>query len=121
MDSILPRLKMLSPGTVIPKPKSKGEFTIKGWGKRKRQDALIYWVPNHGDQLKPHQKGITVDEWEQAYRQLLDRGEFTREWFNEHMHRCSIEGGCNFTTIGGIFTLFGLAVYNERGLYRKLV
>lgn len=119
MDSILPKLQRLSPGTVIPKPEAKAEFTVKGWGKRNGETALIYSIPNHSDPQKPYQKGVTAGEWEQAYRRLLTTGEFTREWFNTNMPRCSKEGACNFTTIGGIFSLFDLAAYECRGVYRK--
>ena len=119
MDSILLKLQRLSPGTVIPKPEAKAEFTVKGWGKRNGETALIYLIPNHSDPQKPYQKGVTAGEWEQAYRRLLTTGEFTREWFDAHMPRCSKEGPCNFTTIGGIFSLFDLATYERRGVYRK--
>jgi hypothetical protein len=71
-------------------------------------------IPNHSDSQQPHQKGITAGEWEQAYRRLLTTGEFTREWFDTNMHRCSNEGSCNFTTIGGIFSLLGLAAYEAK-------
>src|SRR5260370_23207307 len=121
MDSILPRLQRLSPGTVIPKPEAKGDFTIKCWGERNGETALIYLIPNHRNPRKPNEKGITAVEWEQAYRQLLTTGEFTREWFNAHMRRCSEEGACNFTTIGGIFSLLDIAAHQSRGWYRKLV
>src|SRR6266516_1762527 len=98
MDSIILKLQRLSPGTVIPKPEAKGEFIIKGWGKRRGQPALVYFIPNHANLEQPHEKGVNKLEWEQAYRQLLDGGEFTRKWFDVHMLRCSKEGSCNFTT-----------------------
>jgi len=94
---------------------------VKGWGKRNGQSALIYLIPNNSDPGKPYEKGITTEEWEQAYQRLLTAGEFTREWFVAHMPRCSREGTCNFTTIGGIFSLFDLAAYDSRGIYRKIV
>jgi hypothetical protein len=121
MDSILLKLHQLSPGTVIPKPEAKGEFTIKGWGKRGGQPALVYFIPNHANPEQPHEKGVNTLEWEQAYRQLRDTGEFTRKWYDRHMPRCSNEGPCNFTTIGGIFSLLGLANYESKGVYRCAV
>jgi hypothetical protein len=121
MDSILPMLQQLSPGTVIPKPEAKAEFTVKGWGKRRSEIALIYLIPNHSTPGKHNEKGITVGEWERAYRQLLTTGRFTRQWFNGQMRRCSREGSCNFTTIGGIFSLLNIAVYESKGVYRKVV
>lgn len=57
---------------------------------------------------------------EQAHRQLINTGEFTKEWFDGHMPRCAAEGSCNFTTIGGVLTLLGVAVYESRGVYRIL-
>jgi hypothetical protein len=119
MDSILPKLRRLSPGTVIPKPEAHGEFKVKGWGKRDGETALIYLIPNHKAFQKPYEKGITAGEWEQAHCQLLTTGELTREWFNVHMLRCAKES-CNFTTIGGILSLLGLAEYGGRGVYRKV-
>ena len=113
-------LQRLSPGTVIPKPEAKDEFTVKGWGKRNGETAPIYFIPNHSDPGKPHEKGVTAGEFEQAYRQLLTTGEFTRKWSNVNMPRCSKEGACNFTTIGGIFSLLDLAAYESRGVYRKV-
>jgi hypothetical protein len=121
MESILLKLQGLSPGTVIPKPEAKGDFTIKGWGRRRRQPALVYFVPNHRNPEKPTEMGINTLEWEQAYQQLLDTGEFTRKWFNFRLARCANEGSCNFTTIGGIFSLLGLATYEPKGVYRSVV
>ena len=93
---------------------------MKSWGKRKGEDALIYRIPNRKDPAKPYEKGITVKEWEQAFRQLVDTGEFTKAWFDANMRRCPNEGSCNSTTIGGIFSLLGLADYGGRGVYRRL-
>ena len=36
------------------------------------------------------------------------------------MTECSKTDPCNFTTIGGIFVLLGLAARDGRGIYRKL-
>ena len=113
-------LQKLTPGTVIPKPAAKSEFSIKGWGKRAGETALVYLIPNHTNTAKPYQKGVTVSEWEEAYRELTSSGELTKEWFDAHLPRCHEEGSCNFTTIGGIFSLLGIAEYKERGMYRKV-
>jgi hypothetical protein len=53
MYSIVPKLKCLAPGTVIPKPEAKDDFTLKGWGKRNGESALIYLIPNHSDPQRP--------------------------------------------------------------------
>jgi hypothetical protein len=51
-----------------------------------------------------------------AFGQIEGTGEFTRRWFKSEMRACDNVGGCNFTTIGGIFQLLGIAEY-QRGKY----
>ncbi len=102
----------LTPGTVIPKPQATADFTIKGWGKRRREVAIIYRIPNLKGG-KAYEKGITVSELKSAFSQLVARGTFERKWFNTHLSACAKEGGCNFTTIGGIFELPGYASYKS--------
>ena len=114
---IIEEIRKLKPGTVIPKPKSTSEFRIKSWGKRRGEDALTYWVPNHKNPAKPLVKGITVLEFSRAYEQLLQDARLTRKWFNVNLEACAREGPCNFTTIGGIFQLLGVAHYDRSGTY----
>lgn len=116
VDSFLIYLKNLEPGTLIPKPKSQSHI-IKGWGNRREEEALIYCIPNQKHPFKPSEKGITLSEWTKAFKKIID-GEFSRKWFRENMKSCNGEGGCNFTTIGGIFMLAELARY-EQGIYKK--
>jgi len=108
----------VTPGTVIPKPQGRADFIVKAWGVRRGERALIYTIPNHKTPTKPYQKGITVSEWLQAFEHLTDAGDFSRSWFERSMPACAKEGGCNFTTIGGIFELLGHAAY-DRGTYRS--
>jgi hypothetical protein len=116
-SAILDRLEReIIPGMTIPKPKATSDFTVKGWGKRRGEWALIYEIPNHKSPTKPYQKGVTTSEWEQAFAQINASGELSRSWFDAHMPACAKEGGCNFTTIGGIFELLGMAEY-RRGCY----
>ncbi len=115
---IADQLARIEPGTVIPKPRAKGEFVVKGWGTRRGERALIYRIPNNKNPGRPYEKGITVSEFEQAYEKIMTSGEFSSRWFNENMNECSKEGSCNFTTIGGIFQLLGLAGYNL-GVYMR--
>ena len=119
MKMLLARLeKEITPGTVIPKPQARSDFFVKGWGMRRGERSLIYTIPNHKIPAKPYQKGITEFEWITAFEQLRGAGEFTRLWFERSMPACAIEGGCNFTTIGGVFELLGYATY-DRGTYRS--
>ena len=114
---IIEKIQGLKQGTVIPKPKANSDFKIKGWGKRRGESALIYWIPNHKSPDKPLIKGITVTEFERAYAQLLASTQFTRQWFNTNLDACAKEGSCNFTTIGGIFQLLDVAHYVGPGTY----
>ena len=110
------RLKLLS-GVVIPKPAATADFIVKGWGRRRGDVALVYLIPNHTDPEKPHEKGITEEEFEVAYTQLTKAGELTRSWFNASLPACAKEGACNFTTVGGVFQLLGVAEYSRLGVY----
>lgn len=109
------------PGTVIPKPDAKADFKVKGWGRRRGECALIYFVPNHENPRSPYENGITESEWEQAYQQIIKNGEFSRRWFEQNMEACNDEGGCNFTTIGGIFELLGIAYYERPAYMRNIL
>lgn len=111
--------RRIRPGTVIPKPKARGEFVVKGWGWRRDERALIYLVPNHKNPSRPYQKGITVSEWKMASAQLSRTGVFTRKWFRESLAGRHGEETCNFTSIGGIFEMLGIARYAGPGAYRK--
>lgn len=115
---VLELIKGLPAGTVIPKPFALGEFVIKGWGKRRGSDALIYYIPNRSVGGAPYQKGIAVDEWVRAIEVLTVEGQLSAQWAKVNLSGCLKEGYCNFTTIGGIFQLLGFAVYAGSGVYR---
>ncbi|WP_297338715.1 hypothetical protein [Pseudophaeobacter sp.] len=112
-------IKEIPVGTLIPKPKS-GQAEIARWGIRRRSPALIYQIPNHQIPTNPHKKGVTIEEFRKAFEQLMQSGEFKRSWFEDHLPACRKEGSCNFTTIGGIFSLIGLSEYAGPGRYRAL-
>ena len=111
--------KTILPGTVIPKPEAKSAFIVKNWGRRRGEEALVYLIPNHVNPGKPREKGIALSEFRRAYDELQRAEKLTRTWFNNNLVACSKEGGCNFTTIGGIFQLLGVAKYSGRGVYLK--
>ena len=103
MCEIIDRLEAeVMPGSVIPKPKTGREYRVKGWGTRRGERALIYFIPSRNES-KPYQKGVTVSEWKRAYEQLVSAGELRRSWFKSALPACNREGSCNFTTIGGVF------------------
>ena len=109
--------RVAPPGTEIPKPAARKPFRVKGWGQRRGEEALIYTIPNHREPRSPHEKGVTAGELDAAYAQLRSTGELTHRWFAKHLPKCAAEGSCNFTTIGGLFELLGVASYVGRGLY----
>ena len=113
-------LRIAMPGTVIPKPKAEAKFLVKGVGMRRGEQAIVYAVPNHIHPLRPGEKGINISEFEAAYKQLMDAGELTREWFRENLPECDREGTCNFTTVGGLFVLLGKAKYDGPGRYARV-
>lgn len=117
MDIVQEIRTKIQPGMIIPKPAAKADFIVKGWGKRRGEEALVYLIPNHANSAKPYPKGITVSEWRYAYEHIRNGENFTRQWFDRNMRECAKEGGCNFTTIGGIFELLGLATYAGSGAY----
>jgi hypothetical protein len=112
------RFLTLQPGAEIPKPEADEPFRVSGWGTRRGADALIYEIPNRKGG-RPYKKGVTTEEFFAACHRLRTHGEFTAEWARAHLGACVAEGWCNFTTIGGIMELFGLARYAARGRYEK--
>ena len=117
-QDIRQQIEALKPETPIPKPMSDDSSRIARWGIRRSEHALIYSMPNHKGPEKRHEKGVTISEFQQAFKQLQDTGFFSRQWFNANMVACCKEGSCNFTTIGGIFQLIALAEYDCKGWYR---
>jgi hypothetical protein len=85
-----------------------------------RDATLAEGTVNHTNPSKPYEEGITLAEWVASYDYLIGKGEITRKWFDRSLTRCSSEGGCNLTTIGGILCLLGIARYAQRGVCRKV-
>ena len=108
------------PGTVIPKPLTDAEHRVIGWGIRRGERALFYSIPNHKNPERPYAKAVTESVWQQAYEQLKSTGKFGYSWFISAMPECFKIGACNFTTIGGIVMLLGIAERSASGIYRKL-
>jgi hypothetical protein len=105
-----------APGSEIPKPNALAPFLIKGMGTRRGEAALIYMIPSHTGR-RPYEKGITFSEFTLAHAELERSGEFTTKWFKTHLAGCAKEGSCNFTSIGGVLEMLGLARYSARGRY----
>lgn len=113
-------IRLIPPGTAIPKPAAKGNFIVKGVGIRRGEEAIVYFIPNNKSPEKPYEKGITKTEFETALAELNLNGEISRKWFSDTFPRSNKEGPCNFTTLGGFLILLNLAQYCGSGLYKRL-
>ena len=120
-EELIEKVKSFPSGTIIPKPQSENEFTIKGLGRRRNEEALIYKIPTNKPDKYPngHEKGITFKELYSSYITLQETSRFERKWLADTFPKCVQEGPCNFTTIGGIFELLGVAQYDKPGCYRR--
>ena len=107
------------PGTVIPKPQSADKYVIKGWGKSRGEDAIVYQLPMKPYSKKASTKRIPVSAFMRTFDKLTNNGEISRTWFRKEFPDLDKDGSCNFTTIGGIFILLGEAVYMGEGFYES--
>lgn len=114
---LIERVRALQAGAVIPKPEATADFRLKGWGRRRGGGALIYRIPDQRSAETRLEKRITVTEFARAYEELELSGQFTRSWFNLNLPAAANEGGCNYTTFGGVFSFLGLAKDGALGEY----
>ena len=115
-DGIVDRIRIEIRET-IPKPKAM-PYRVKGWGRRRGEPALVYFIPNRKDPKRPYEKGISESEFVSVHNRINEAGEFRRDWFENNLQACAGEGPCNFTTIGGVFERLGKAAYAGQGVYR---
>lgn len=100
----------------IPKPKTESQF-IKGLGNRRKEQAIIYKIPNNKKPGKFNEKGITKSEINFAFKIIYTKGIFRKVDFNRYLPECAKEGDCNFTTIGGLLQMLDIAYYEEGTYY----
>jgi hypothetical protein len=101
-------LKCLPIGTAIPKVESSRKYRIKRWSYRNGEEWLSYTVAN---------KSIRVSWIRECFDELGRTGELRTQWFRDSFYDGKDLGGCNFTTIGGLFVLIGIAQRAGTGLY----
>jgi hypothetical protein len=95
-------------------------YVVKGLGKRRGQDALVYQIRNSHKPTKPSEKGVNESEWQKAYDRLMQNGDFSRKWFETGMKDCADGQPCNFAAIGKTFVSLGLAEYEDgSGTYTR--
>lgn len=111
---ILNRLEEIPPYTAIPLPRS-GEARFVKWSNKQADRAIVYERPNRRNTNRHfYQRRVALSEFHAAYERLRETGEFTREWFQGPRKGASSD----FTVIGGIFELIGVATYAGPGTYR---
>jgi hypothetical protein len=115
---LISRIKAVAtPGTRIPKPKSNGIYVVLGWTVSRGEEALVYRIPKRPGTKRASQKRIPVSAFEEAFAELTKSGTLTRRWFRASFPVLDHDGGCNFTTIGGVFELLGEARFVQSGVY----
>src|ERR1017187_2252716 len=101
-------LKRLPIGTSIPKVESTKNYQIKAWYYKDGEEQFSYTVAN---------KAFPVSWICGCFEELRKTGELRTAWFRESFYDGEDLGGCNFTTIGGLFILIGIAKRARKGLY----
>lgn len=119
MQEIVALLKNLPVGTVIPKPEAVSEFRINGWVDSTDGEALAYIIPSHAVPPRAHSKTVSTRRIKLSFARLMTTGELTRSYFRTTGAKNTDEGGCNFTTVGGLFCLLGFAEYAGNAAYRR--
>ncbi len=103
--------------TAISKPKG-GYIFIENIGNTK-----IDGVEKEGFQYSvdsKNKKYVPFDTLFLCYKRIFAFGELTTEWFKTTFPKEYKDRPCNFTTIGGVFILLGIAVYKNSGIYKKI-
>jgi hypothetical protein len=101
-------LKCLPIGTSIPKVESTRNHQIKDWSFKGTKESFSYTVAS---------KSMRVSWIRGCFEELGKTGELRTAWFRESFYDGEDLGGCNFTTIGGLFILIGIAKRARKGLY----
>ena len=112
--------RKVPPGTTIPKPQSKKVYLVIGWkNNRQGEDVLEYSIPTKSGTGKRSRKTIPSSVFEAAHETLCSKGQITKDWFANTFPKVDASGGCNFTTLGGIFEILKLVKRTSRGVYRR--
>ena len=113
--SIIEYVKAIPKGTQIPKPESDEIYTVVGLGKSRGEPALVYQIPGKSKSTKR----VPLSAFKWADEQLVTTGKLVHSDFTDAFPKVDNDGGCNFTTLGGVFVLMGDAFYETRSVYRR--
>ena len=106
---------------VVPKPQSPETYRLVSIGESRGARALVYELPKRPGSKSVSTKRIPLSAIEECASRLLETGSLTRTWFVEHYPKLEKDGTCNFTTVGGVLQLLGLARYSGPGEYASVV
>ena len=121
MCDIIDRLEAeIVAGRLIPKPETDGEYGVKGWGNEARRTGSGLLHSELQGQVEAPPEGRDSIGVEARIRATGVDRELRHSWFKAALPACYGEGSCNFTTIGGVFVMLGVAVRDGRGAYRKV-
>ena len=86
---------------------------------REGEEALVYRIRQKSAvNGKPSEKRVAKSEFEKACAQLMKTGEFSTSWFKKNIPS-SGRAPCNFSVIGEVFLLLGVAHSHSRGKYLR--
>ncbi|MCI0376008.1 MAG: hypothetical protein L0215_00225 [Gemmataceae bacterium] len=115
---LIDRIKNIPIGTKIPKPQSTKDFLLQEIGEKDGEPAVAYTIPLSSG--RQGTKWLTRSQLEAAYEEICGKGEITKAWWREHIALGKDDGGCNFTTFGGLLVLLGEAERAGSGRYRRM-
>ncbi len=87
---------------------------------KKGEVALEYMIPPTRLRAKPNTKKIYRTEWIHACEHIERTGFYTRQIWKERFPEQAVSCPCNFTTIGGLLELAGIARRCARSTYQKI-
>ncbi len=102
---------------IVPKPQSTETYRLVRIGKSRGARALVYELPKRPESKRVSTKRIPLPVIEECAHRLFCTGSIKRTWFAEHYPQLESDGTCNFTTVGGVLQLLGLARYSGLGEY----
>lgn len=109
--------RLVQQHAVVPKPQSSETYRLLRVGESRGERAVVYELPKRPKSKRASTKRIPLSAFEKCARQLSATRSLTRKWFADQYPELEVDGTCNFTTLGGVLELLGLARYSGPGEY----
>jgi hypothetical protein len=113
---LIDRIAEIPQGTQIPKPSSTRNYTLKEVGVRGDARVVAFSIPRKNG--KRETKLITEEQLEKAYSHFKATGSIDKAWWKANVSLKEDEGGCTFTSFGGLLIVLGEAERAGRGKYQ---